>query len=154
MNDTLKLTIELVPRTSWYNNMRKVVSKATWDTIRKQVYADYGYRCGICRAKGRLSCHEIWHYNDQTHEQKLTGFIALCDWCHHIKHIGLAGILASRGELDYQKLIEHFCSVNQCDRPTFEGHTKQAFAQWHQRSQHQWQVSLGEYARLVEGRGG
>ena len=148
MTKPLKLTIELVPRTSWYNNMRKVVSRSTWDKIRRKAYADYGYKCGICDAKGRLSCHEIWEYHDQTHEQKLLGFIALCNWCHHVKHIGLAGILASRGELDYKKVVEHFMKVNQCDRATFDAHSEQAFRQWRERSQHNWHVSLGPWFEL------
>ena len=25
------------------------------------------------------------------------GFIALCDMCHHVKHIGYAGVLQARG---------------------------------------------------------
>ena len=45
----LKLTVEMVPSSTWYNNMRKVVSQETWDTIRRSVYREYGYRCGIVR---------------------------------------------------------------------------------------------------------
>jgi len=117
-SDKLKLTIELVPSTSWYDNLRKYTSKEDWDKIRKRTYAEYGNRCGICEAEGRLNCHEIWEYDDKKHIQRLVGFIALCDMCHHVKHIGLAGILASEGKLDYEKVVEHFMKVNNCDRDT------------------------------------
>ena len=141
----LRLTIELVPETCWYSNMRKVLSRAQWDKLRKQVYADYNHRCGICGAAGKLECHEIWRYDDEQHIQSLQGFIALCEWCHHVKHIGLSGLLAGQGKLDYDKVIAHFMQVNGCDGETFEQHRKEAFAQWRERSKHEWVTELGEY---------
>ena len=146
----LQLKIELVPSTSWYDNLRKVLPKSEWDKIRKAAYVNYGHRCGICGTEGRLNCHEIWEYDDKKHIQKLKGFIALCDMCHHVKHIGLAGILASEGKLDYEKVIEHFMKVNNCDRRTFEEHKKRAFDEWRKRSQHEWHVDLGEYEDVIK----
>ena len=146
----LKLKVELVPKTSWYNNLRKHVDRKDWDTIRKQTYAIYEHKCGICDDEGRLNCHEIWDYDDKRHIQKLVGFIALCDMCHHVKHIGLAGILADRGELDYEKVVEHFMRVNNCDKETFMKHRKKAFEQWRERSSYQWQIDLGEYKHIIK----
>lgn len=149
-DDGFKLKIELVPSTSWYNNLRKYTTKDDWDKIRKKAYADYRYKCGICGASGRVNCHEIWEYDDKKQVQKLIGFIALCDMCHHVKHIGLAGILSSKGELDYEKVIEHFIKVNNCDRKTFEEHRKRAFKEWRERSQYQWHIDLGEYKIIIQ----
>lgn len=109
--------------------MRKVVSRTTWDALRKQVYGHYQHQCGMCQARGRLHCHEIWHYDDDQHIQTLQGFIALCEWCHHVKHLGLAGILANEGKLDYDRVIAHFLTVNACTLKDFEEHKRQAFAQ-------------------------
>lgn len=145
-NDNLRLTIELVPQTCWYSNMRKVLSRTQWDRLRRQVYAAYNHRCGICGATGRLECHEIWHYDDEKHIQTLQGFIALCEWCHHVKHIGLSRILANQDKLDYARVVAHFMQVNDCDRETFERHRKQAFEQWEERSGFEWVTELGEYA--------
>lgn len=146
----LKLTIELVPSTSWYNNLRKVIPKGEWNKIRKQVDAEYGHKCGVCGTdSGKLNCHEIWEYDDHNHEQRLKGFIPLCDLCHHVKHIGRAGILASEGKLDYEKIVQHFMKVNGCDREIFEKHKEQAFAQWRERSRYEWKVDLGAYKDLV-----
>ena len=145
----LRLTIELVPQTCWYSNMRAVLPQSEWDVLRRQVYAHYRHRCGVCGARARLHCHEIWHYDDHAHVQTLRGFIALCEWCHHIKHIGLAGILASRSELDYESVVAHFLRVNRCDRATFDRHRADAFAQFEQRSRHDWRTDLGPYASLV-----
>lgn len=144
----MKLTIELVPSTSWWYNLWKVLPKTDWDVIRKRTYARYGHRCGICNAHSRLNCHENWQYDDENHVQKLDGFIALCDLCHHVKHIGLAGILSNQGRLDYEKVIEHFRKVNNCSREDFLEHRRQAFKILASRSRHEWQIDFGEYEYL------
>lgn len=143
----LKLTIELVPLTSWYNNMRSIMNKQQWDILRRKVYADYAYKCGICGTNNvTLNCHEIWEYDDQNHIQKLKGFITLCRLCHWVKHIGLAGIRASEGQLDFEEIITHFMSVNGCGRQTFESHRSEAFKTWEERSKHQWQLELRPFS--------
>jgi predicted restriction endonuclease len=45
------------------------MGRKEWDKLRKEVYAEYGHRCGICGAQGRLNCHERWSYDDETHVQ-------------------------------------------------------------------------------------
>jgi len=125
------------------------MKESDWDKLRKQIYAKYDNKCGICGAEERLNCHEIWEYDDQNHVQRLVGFIALCHLCHFVKHIGLAGVLASKGELDYKKVVEHFMKVNQCGISEFEKHKQNAFTQWAERSKHKWKIDLGEYQSLV-----
>ncbi len=146
----MKLDIELVPKTSWYNNLRKYIDRKNWDKIRKETYSKYGSKCGICGAEGRLNSHEIWEYDDKKHIQKLKGFIALCNDCHMIKHIGFAGIQALKGLLDIDKLIEHFMKINKCDKKEFKRYKKEAFKQWKERSKYKWHVDLGEYKNIVK----
>lgn len=147
----IPLNIELVPSPSWYNNLRKYASKEDWDKIRKAAYADSGHKCGICGVKEILNCHEIWEYDDKNHIQRLVGFIALCDMCHHVKHIGNAKILASKGYLDYEKVVQHFMKVNSCNRDLFKKHREEAFEQWKRRSSYEWQVDFGEYKNITKG---
>ena len=133
MERELRLTAELVPSSTWYRNLRTAVPKATWDRIRRDAYRAYGHRCGICGAKGRLNCHEIWEYDDETRVQRLSGFVALCDLCHHVKHLVHAAGLASEGKLDYERVIAHFMRVNGCDRCTFEEHQERAMEAYRRR---------------------
>jgi phage terminase large subunit GpA-like protein len=146
------LTIELVPETSWYSNMRKVMTTEDWDKLRRSTYAKYNHICGICGATGMLHCHEIWEYDDRRHIQKLKGFIAICPLCHHVKHIGFAAILAKRGELDYDDVVNHFLKVNKCSLREFEKYREEAFEEWEERSSHSWKVDLGEFQKLVSER--
>jgi len=146
----LRLTIELVPKPLWRNNLRELMGQYRWKKLREKVYADNGYKCAICGAEGvRLNCHEVWEYDDKNHIQRLRGFTALCNMCHAVKHIGMTGILAAQGNFDFEAVITHFCRVNQCDRSTWDKHYEESFRIWRERSKHQWKVDLGEFAHLV-----
>lgn len=145
----LKLKIELIPSISWGRNLRRVARQSAWNKLRKEVYAKYKHKCGICRAKGKLHCHEIWKYDDQTYRQKLSGFIALCDLCHSVKHLYRTQQI-STPSLDYYKMaVEHFMKVNACNRNVFEKHKRDMFTKWHKRSQYEWEIDFGEYQNLL-----
>jgi hypothetical protein len=148
--DALRLTIELVPQTCWYSNLRAALPRAEWDRLRRRVYRRFGHRCAICGAAGRLNCHERWSYDDAARVQRLDGFVALCEWCHHVKHLGLAELLAARGELDGERLVQHFMRVNGCDRATFAAHRREAFRVWAARSAHPWRTELGAVGAVLE----
>lgn len=142
----LKLTIELVPQTTWYSNLRNSVSKDVWNRIRKGCYRKAGYRCEICGGKGRLNCHEVWEFDNSRNVQKLKRFIALCDLCHNIKHMGFVNVQISRGvwpESFREELAGHFMEVNKVTREAFERCVSEAFALWERRSKKKWKVDFG-----------
>src|SRR5688572_16248369 len=127
----LQLTAELVPQTCWYKNMRNEFPRSVWDKIRKKQYATQGHKCGICYVEGRLNCHEMWDFDDVNRIQKLKGFIALCDLCHAIKHLGRTAMIEG---IDHRQVEEHFMRVNGCDLKTFIEHGNESMAQWIERS--------------------
>jgi hypothetical protein len=99
-----RLTVELVPSTCWYTNVRSNVSKAVCDRLRRRVAAQTGNRCEICGGRGRrwpVECHEVWHYDDEVKVQRLERLAALCPACHEVKHAGLA---SKRGRLGARSL--------------------------------------------------
>jgi len=153
MNNNLKLTTELVPQPLWFKSLREAMGRKNWDKVRFKAYSDYNHQCGICGIHpDRLECHEIWEYDDDNHIQYLKGFIALCVPCHNIKHLGLVNMRISRGELKqeyYDDLIKHFMKVNGCNEDVFDQHNDDVFAQWEQRSEHEWTQDFGEYSSLI-----
>lgn len=87
------LTIELVPSTCWFSNVRDHVVESDWQHIKKATSISAGARCEICGGRGDkwpVECHEVWHYDDDAHTQTLVRTQALCPACHRVKHIGLA----------------------------------------------------------------
>jgi hypothetical protein len=145
----LRLRIDLVPKTCWYKNLRRQMSKAQWDQLYKQVSAEQGHVCCICGAAGRLHCREVWAYDDKRHIQTLKGFQAVCPLCHHVTYFGLAQILAAKGYLNLNAMVEHFLKVNKVGRVVFEAHKREAYQIWLERSKHQWTRDLGEWVSLI-----
>jgi hypothetical protein len=145
-----ELTMEMVPEPLWGISLANLMPKERWDVLRKRVYREYDYHCGVCGASNTtMYCHEIWRYDDFAHVQTLTGFIALCQMCHHVKHLGRAGILASEGKLDYQQVILHYCRVNECEATQFSMDRDEADYEWGERSEHEWSSTLGIYGHLL-----
>ena len=147
----MKLAAELVPSTVWFSSLYRLLSREVWDNLREGIIRKNGRKCQICgETKGTMNLHEIWNYDDLNHVQKLDGFILLCRMCHHVKHIGLARILANEGKLDYTKVVRHFCKVNSCSEKEFEEHVRGAFTIWRKRSKLQWKQDFGEYGQYVK----
>lgn len=140
----IKLTIELVPSTAWYTNVRSNVTKEEWDTIRKKCYRLANDVCEICgdtsKNQGKLynlECHEIWDYNDEKKIQTLTGLIGLCNYCHTVKHPGLAGV-QGRSNI----VIEQLIKVNKMSEGETEDYINEAFSIWKERSDHKWELDI------------
>jgi len=147
----MKLTAELVPSTVWFSSLYRLLPREVWDNLREGIIRRNGRKCQICgETKGTMNLHEKWNYDDLNHVQKLDGFILLCRMCHHVKHIGLAGILANEGKLDYNEVIRHFCKVNNCSEKEFTEHVNEAFVIWGKRSQHPWKQDFGEYEKYLK----
>jgi hypothetical protein len=151
-----RLTIELVPKTSWYNNVRALVDELGWDRIRRQVYRQADYRCEVCGGRGPehpVECHEVWRYDDRTRVQLLVRMIGLCPACHEVKHMGLANV---RGKGAQARA--HLARVNGWTLEQADAYIAEAFQVWVQRSQGPWTLDLkglrpyvlgNEYARIV-----
>lgn len=136
----MKLTIELVPRTAWFSNVRSEVTRSTWDHIRTTVAEKAGYRCEICGGRGSrhpVECHEIWDYNDETRTQTLKGMVALCPDCHLVKHFGRAQAVGEGG-----KALAHLCKVNSWTQEEALKYIRAAFVVWEERSRHQWSLDI------------
>lgn len=144
------MEIELVPSTVWFSSLYRLLPREVWNNIRNEIIKEDGRKCQICgETKGVMNLHEIWKYDDKEHRQRLEGFVLLCKMCHHVKHIGLAGILANEGKLDYDKVVEHFCKVNKCRKRDFIAHKKRAFHIWSERSRYKWKQDFGKYREFI-----
>jgi hypothetical protein len=135
-----RLTVELVPSTCWYTNVRSNVPKAVWDRLRRRVAAEAGQRCEICGGRGRrwpVECHEVWAYDDGQRIQRLERLVALCPACHEVKHAGLA---SKRGRAE--AVVEHLAAVNGWSAEDAELYLESAFETWATRSRHEWTLDI------------
>jgi hypothetical protein len=139
---------ELIPRSSWFSNLRSLLSQEQWDIIRKDSYRAAGYRCEICCGKGEkwpVECHERWAFDDATGIQYLEGVIALCPMCHKVKHIGLA---ETRGE--GTAAIAWMARVNGWPSEVAKAARDGAFVQWEERSRRKWQIDYSRAPFVIQ----
>lgn len=142
----LKLKIELVPASSWGNNLRSILKKKMWREISKNVREKAKGKCQICGKIASLHAHEVWEYEDKNHIQKLKDIIAICPLCHGIKHLG-------KSELDttvnYDKLVKHFQTVNKCGVATFKRERTKAFKKFEKRSRSEWHLDVTSLPEIL-----
>jgi hypothetical protein len=146
---TRLLTISLIPKTAWYQNVRSTVPANVWQEIR----ALYLKRqCQYCGTKHDLNLHEVWKYDDVLHVQKLVGFETACFLCHNIRHLGLAQIFIEQGILDRKELTKHYCRVNDCNEFNFREDAFEAMRVWEERSKFKWILDLSYLSKDVMAR--
>lgn len=140
----MKLTIELVPSSCWYSNVRSNVTTSEWNKIRKKAYIDANHVCEICGSNGKLQgrrhaveCHEVWDYNELTFVQTLVRMTALCPSCHQTKHAGLANINGKT-----EQVIRHLMKINQMNRKEAVRYFDAAFVLWGFRSRFNWTLDI------------
>ena len=83
---------DMLPMTSWENNLRKQLQTDEWDRLRKFCYQAAGHTCKSCGSRGEphVEAHEVWRFEEATGVQKLTNLLCLCPICHKAKHLGFA----------------------------------------------------------------
>lgn len=136
----MKLTIELVPSSCFFSNLRTELSKKEWERIRKKCYELANNKCQICGGKGTrhaVEAHEIWEFDELNKIQKLTGIISLCPQCHMVKHFGRTEIIGKR-----EQAIKHWMKVNKFTREDFELYLQVVTEQWIKRSQIKWNLDI------------
>lgn len=134
------LTIELVPSSCWFSNVRSHVSQSEWRKVQQYTFRKAGYKCEICGGQGEkhpVECHEIWDYDDTKYLQILRGTISLCPKCHMVKHLGFA-TLNGRGKQAEQWLAQ----INRWSKEQATAYVKAAFETWDARSQVTWTLDL------------
>ena len=149
----MKLTVELVPSTSWCSNVRSVVAVSDWDILRKLAYKNNKHTCEICNESGvfqgfnhPVECHEIWNYDDINHIQTLVGLIALCPLCHKAKHLGRT--LSVNDEYT-DAVLNKFMILNDMSVNEANEYIIEAFKQHKLRSEHSWTVDISFINHLL-----
>ena len=136
----MKLNIELVPRTSWYSNLREILTATEWNKCKKYSKLESNDKCIICGGVGRkwkTECHEEWEYIEETQTQKLKSIQALCPSCHSVKHIGF-----SISQNKYKSTLYHYKKINKISSEQAEIEITNAFKLWTKRSLKEWNLDI------------
>ena len=102
-----------IPSSSWGMSLAGLLSRSSWDTVRRSVFERYGGLCQICgqmRGGQAPECHEIWDFIhddlvDGMRRQKLIGMACLCPSCHAAMHQGFSEAMG-RGDSAAYRLAD------------------------------------------------
>lgn len=136
------LFIDLIPKTSWFKNVRKCLTISSWNKLRNYVYDRVDKICECCNKdmsneSQSLEAHERWEYNAKTNIQKLVRIIALCKICHLSTHIGYAGIIGKK-----QMAMDHLKKTRGFTDEELKIHRKEAFVLWRERNNVKWKIDI------------
>lgn len=92
---------DMLPSSTWENNLRTSFTEDEWDRLRKFCYQAAGNACVACGSRGEphLECHEAWSFDEATGVQKLKGLLCLCPVHHKAKHLGFANRIGRLNEV-------------------------------------------------------
>ena len=139
-----KLTLNLIPATSWWKSTRSKIKKREWDIIRKKVYEQANYTCEICGVneqsylgikKGWLHCNEVWQY--EKNKQILAELEAICRLCHLSQHMGFASIIGRDREAK-----KHLKKVNNWSEEQAVIYIQEKFQEWEKRNKIEWILDI------------
>lgn len=130
---------DMLPSTTWQDNVRTRVSEELWNRMRKHSYAAAGHRCVICGDRGQpyLECHELWAFDDEKKIQRLRKLMALCPKCHKAHHLGFA---RTSGMLP--DVLSHITHINSWTLVELEQALDETHRKWKERSAYQWTVDI------------
>lgn len=148
----LKLSITLIPQTSWYSNLRSILNKNEWEQCKIYSKKQSNNVCSICGNIGykhKTECHEEWVFDDENKIQKLDKILALCPKCHQVKHIGLAQIKGN-----FNNVFKHLLKINLKDKKfnNFDmiNYVENAFILFNERSKYNWKLDLSLLEELKD----
>lgn len=100
------LTHPNIPRPLHQVNPRSIRGATWWNKVRKEAYAERGYKCYACATpksavKGNrkvLEAHERYEIDYEAGRVYFRGLVALCPFCHSFIHSGRLFALYQKGE--------------------------------------------------------
>lgn len=92
---------DMLPSSTWENNLRSALAEEEWDRLRKFCYQAAGNACVACGSRGEphVEAHEAWAFNEATGIQTLKAILCLCPTCHKAKHLGFANRIGRLNEV-------------------------------------------------------
>lgn len=137
----MKLTIELIPKSTWKMNCRSLLSSAQWNFLKKQIVSHADNVCQICGDEDtNLDCHEVWGYRYNSRVQYLKDLIAICKLCHLTKHYGRTQAVESKEV--FALMTKHILRVNKITMDQFQSYLKDVEEEQNIRTLVNWKVKI------------
>lgn len=134
-----KLYIDMIPKTTYFKNVRLLFNDTDWNLIRHHIYERCNNKCECCGKKRMkyLEAHERWEFDEITQTQKLIRIIALCKLCHSATHYG-----HSKRTKNIDKINIHIKKINNFSDEQLNQHIKDSYNIWKKRNTIKWNLDF------------
>ncbi|GFH41405.1 hypothetical protein [Pseudolactococcus insecticola] len=149
---------KMIPKSSWYNNVRAAVDDVQWELVKELAVSRAHYRCEYCGQspnyprKIYLEAHELFDFTERTgnsgqivRNQTLTRIACICTECHQSIHFGKANV---DGIAD--KALNHLITVNNWQLARGIKVINKAIDTWEERSNYEWNVDISIISNHLE----
>lgn len=144
---------DLIPQTSWGASLANMLTKGSWDALRKPLIARHNNVCELCGGRfDSLDVHEVWSYNRPTAEQVkssaldggsffgtqlLDGLMAICKDCHRCFHLGREKVNGTLGQT-----LSRLALLNNWSTEEVDNYYSIIGERWEANSDFFWQLDL------------
>ncbi len=136
----LKLQPHLVPKPLWRKSAANLLPRASWDRIRADVLTVAKNRCEVCKEQGeRMSCHEVWLYDDENGIATLNELRMQCHQCDQVVHMGRT-VKYGGGKA----ALIHLCKMNRIGPQEGRAIYDAAMAVFKERSKRTWKIEVAK----------
>ncbi len=138
--------LNLIPSNLWYLNLRKILSKESWELLSKKIRNEQEYTCYCCKIsyprlpKNKFHCHEAWWFDDKMNQVSLKALLCVCELCHQSIHLG---------RNDNKNAFKRIMNVNNWDYEMTKLYVESEFETWSKRSNKSWNINIDSFEEWV-----
>lgn len=138
----------MIPESMWGVNLRTLLPRSQWDTLRRECYRRASFTCEVCGAvESEMHCNEQWVFirpelPSEVGIQRLVRLACLCLRCHMAKHLGFA---SAKGKLE--EALDHLTWVNGWSREESYRCYHKVAREWEDNNFFSWHLELSYLAR-------
>ncbi|MEG0870290.1 MAG: hypothetical protein RSG77_25080 [Hafnia sp.] len=148
LDNSRTVTGELIPYTSWGSSLSNMLTRDSWNELRRPLIKAHNNVCELCGVRlNSLDVHEIWSFQHpkQTKKagtmifgiQKLDGLVAVCSDCHRCFHLGRE---TAQGTLEPTLL--RLGAINNWTPSEVKTYSAEVFRRWEFNSKINWVLDL------------
>ena len=140
----LKLVPNLIPAQLWGLNARRF-GRTLWKKMRSDALEAAHHACEACSDApspiygDRLTCHEVWRYDDKRRFATLVGLRMQCTKCDSAVHMDMTTLAG-----EFKKAIAQLCKVNGIGPLEAKELFDAAMVLWEKRSKKKWRIVVAK----------
>lgn len=137
-DNSKKLTVEILPRTQYFQFLHTEVYEQQWNYIASLCYHRASGVCEYCGSEEGLVYHTAWKYNVETKLATVAGVELMCGKCYQAKSIDNLFIKPKA----HDDLINHLIKVNDMSFNNAKNEVAQAYKACIERSKVLWVMDV------------